>query len=168
MLYPFEAVMGWMLPQSPGSDGGDAVWGSGWRVPRESGRRAGFHSGSLLLWPRPWFGLLCPAFFPFVPWRRKVLHEFSALSWSCLSKGPCQCLSGFKVFRWKGAACCYSFIFLVEKHRGNGTEVLLCSRVLRRQQEVAVPRRFPFPGVQRADRRAGEASGQVEIWRLGV
>lgn len=152
MLYTFEAVMGWMLPQSPGSDRGDTVRGNGRRMPKESGRRARFHSGSVLLWPRPWFGLLCPAFFPFVTWRWKVLHDFNALSWSCLSKGPCQYLSGFKVFRWKGTN-----LFLLFHLHGREASRQWNESVLWEQHEVAVSRRFPSSGMQREDRRPGEA-----------
>lgn len=48
MLYRFEAVMGWMLPQSPGSDRGDTVRGNGRRVPRS-------RAGELGPTPAPFF-----------------------------------------------------------------------------------------------------------------
>lgn len=66
MLYRFEAVMGWLLSQFPGNDRGDTEQGNGRSVPKASGRRARFCSGSITLWPRPSVSLLSPAFFPFV------------------------------------------------------------------------------------------------------
>lgn len=64
MLYQFEAVMGWMLSQSPGNDRGDTEQGNGWNVPKESGRRARFFSGSIIVWPRPSFSLYAQPFPP--------------------------------------------------------------------------------------------------------
>lgn len=64
MLYQFEAVMGWMLSQSPGNDRGDTEQGNGWSVPKESGRRARFFSGSIIVWPRPSFSLYAQPFSP--------------------------------------------------------------------------------------------------------